>query len=68
MKYNKKAVTADLNLVMVIEDMAKEKHMSIDSVRKKLLSSKTYKCLYSFENGLWKEGPDYIRSFYRKVK
>ncbi len=68
MKYDVKANMADLILVSAIEDMAMDMNISIEKARHKLLISKTYKDLYNFDTGLWKEGPDYLRDFYKTVK
>ena len=68
MKYSIKETTADLLLVMAIEDMAKQDKISIAKARHKLITSKTYNSLYNFDTALWKEWPDYIRAYYDKIK
>ena len=66
MQYSVMATCADLTLANAIEDMAREEHISIDAARTALLESKTYKCLYDFETGLWQEGPDYLIDTYKR--
>ena len=48
--------------------MTRVKKISVEKARQKFVNSKTYKCLYNFDTGLWKEGSDYLREFYNKVK
>ena len=59
---------ADLILTDAIENFALEENITIEEARNKLLSSKACECLYNFDSGLWKEGPDYFLDFYRKVE
>ena len=58
---------ADMILADAIEDYADEEGISLGEARNRLLQSKAYTCLYDLESGLWKEGPDYFRDFYRQL-
>ena len=65
MNYEKMKACADMTLANVIEDMVEEEHMTLADARNKVLESKTYACLYDFDTGIWKEGPDYFRDLLR---
>ena len=54
--------------IHLIHMMTRVKKISVEKARQKFVNSKTYKCLYNFDTGLWKEGSDYLREFYNKVK
>lgn len=62
------AACADMILADAIEDMASDENISIAEARDRLLNSKAYQCLYDFDTGLWMEGPDYFRDFYRGME
>ena len=66
MPYETMATCADMTLASAIEDMAKEMHITIEEARSLLLESRAYQCLYDFETGVWKEGPDYLRDLYER--
>ncbi len=67
MSYDTMNTCAALTLAMVIEDMAKETGRPQEIIRKEILESKAYECLLDFDSGLWGQGPDYFKSFYKKV-
>ena len=66
MSFEKMNACADMILTDAICDMAEEENISIEESRNRLLSSNACKCLYDFDSGLWKEGPDYFLDYYRK--
>lgn len=68
MSFEKMNACADMILTDAIEDMAAEDNISIEESRNRLLSSNACKCLYDFESGLWKEGPDYFLDYYRRYE
>ncbi len=59
---------ADMILANVIEDLAEEDKITKAEARDRLLESKAYNCLYDFDSGLWKEGPDYFIDFFRSIE
>ena len=64
--YEKMKLSADMTLANAIEDMASAENISIKEARNRILESKAYECLYDFDTGMWKEGPDYFRDFMKK--
>ena len=60
MGIEKKTFCADLILADAIIDMA-------DEDGSKIINSAAYTALYDFENGLWENGPDYFRDYYKKI-
>ena len=68
MLYEKMSACADLILTDAIEDLARAEDKSKAEIRKKLLTSKAYECLYDFDSGLWQEGPAYFIDFYRRIE
>ncbi|MBQ4226002.1 MAG: hypothetical protein II773_13020 [Oscillospiraceae bacterium] len=59
---------ADLILTDAIEDLARDTDRSKEEIRKALMTSKAYECLYDPESGLWQEGPEYFISFYKRIE
>jgi len=68
MSYEKMSACADLILADAIEDLAREESKPKAEIRKKLMTSKAYECLYDFDSGLWQEGPAYFIDFYRRIE
>ena len=66
MSFEKMNACADMIPTDAICDMAEEENISIEESRNRLLSSNACKCLYDFDSGLWKEGPDYFLDYYRR--
>lgn len=62
-----KRFCADLILTDAIMDMAEEDGITWQEVRSKIINSNAYTALYDFETGLWGNGPDYFRDFYKKT-
>lgn len=67
MSYDTMNTCAAITLAAAIEDMAVESGRSIEEIRKEILESKAYECLLDFDSGLWAEGPDYFRDYYKKT-
>ena len=67
MGIEKKAFCADLILTDAIIDMADEDGITWQEARSKIINSAAYTALYDFENGLWENGPDYFRDYYKKI-
>ena len=63
-----KAACADMILTDAIEDMAKDKGITVAEARDRMFSSKAVEVLYDFDSELWKEGPDYFRYYYEQVE
>lgn len=68
MNAEQKKFCADLILTDVIMDMAEEKKITWQETRSKIINSSAYMALYDFETGLWKNGPDYFRDYYNRIK
>ena len=68
MSFEKKNACADMILTDAIEDLAVEDNISIEESRNRLLRSNACKCLYDFDSGLWREGPDYFLDYYRSFE
>jgi len=66
MMYEKIKACADLTTANVIEDLARKEHITLKEARDRVIESKAYECLYDFETGMWKDGPDYFRDFLSK--
>lgn len=62
-----KRFCADLILTDAIMDMAKEDGITWQEARSKIINSNAYTALYDLETGLWGNGPDYFRDFYKKT-
>lgn len=62
-----KRFCADLILTDAIMDTAEEKGITLQEARSKIIDSSAYTALYDFETGLWGNGPDYFRDFYKKT-
>ncbi|MDY4920087.1 MAG: hypothetical protein SO119_03315 [Phascolarctobacterium sp.] len=67
MSSDQKAFCADLILTDAIMDMAEEEGISYQEARNKIINSPAYEALYNYDTGLWENGPDYFRSFYKSV-
>ena len=46
---------------------ADEDGITWQEARSKIINSAAYTALYDFENGLWENGPDYFRDYYKKI-
>ena len=68
MTYEKMSACADLILTDANEDLAREDNKTKAEIRKKLMTSKAYECLYDFDSGFWQEGPAYFIDFYRRTE
>lgn len=62
-----KRFCADMILTDAIMDMAEEDGITWQEARSKIINSSAYTTLYDFETGLWGNGPDYFRDFYKKT-
>lgn len=62
-----KRFCADLILTDAIMDMAEEDGITQQEARSKIINSNAYTALYDLETGLWGNGPDYFRDFYKKT-
>ena len=67
MSYETMNTCAAITLAAAIEDMSEESGRPVDEIRKEILESKAYECLLDFDSGLWAEGPDYFRDFFKRV-
>ena len=59
---------ADMIFADAIEDMAEEEKITEGQARNRIISCGAYDCLYNFDSGLWKEGPDYFRFFVKELE
>ncbi len=50
----------------MLEDYSKSKNIPFKEALLEFSLSKTYKMLFDFTTGLWKEGPNYIQYIYEK--
>lgn len=62
-----KRFCADLILTDAIMDMAEEDGITWQEARSKIINSNAFTALYDLETGLWGNGPDYFRDFYKKT-
>lgn len=62
-----KRFCADLILTDAVMDMAEEDGITWQEARSKIINSNAYTALYDLETGLWGNGPDYFRDFYKKT-
>ena len=68
MPYETMKACADLILADAIEDLARDTKRPKDEIRKAMMTSRAYECLYDFESGLWQEGPAYFIDFYKRME
>jgi hypothetical protein len=68
MSFETMSACADLILADAIEDLARESGREKSEIRKEIMTSKAYDCLYNFDLGLWQQGPAYFIDFYKKLK
>lgn len=50
----------------MIEKYSEEKSIPYDEAFLDFAKSRTYKAVFDFDTGLWKEGPDYFISLYEE--
>ena len=53
---------------LMLNDYAKSEHISFDEAMYRFTTSTAYIALFDYETGLWREGPDYLRSFWQKCE
>ena len=53
---------------MMLEDYSKDAGISFTEAFFLFVTSVTYKELFDYKSGLWKEGPDYLRSIFIEEK
>lgn len=67
MSYEMMSTCAAITLATAIEDLAEDSGRPIEEIRKEFLESTAYECLLDFDSGLWAEGPDSFREYYRRT-
>ena len=55
-----KEMSAVYIMELMLSDYAKKHSISFDEAMKLFVFSNTYKVLFDYETGVWKEGPNYI--------
>ena len=48
----------------MLEDYSALNHIDFEQALLMFGQSKTYQALYDFSTGMWREGPDYLRSWF----
>ena len=51
----------------MLQTYSLDKHVSFEEALLVFSSSSTYQALFDFETGVWKEGPDYLRSLFDRA-
>ncbi len=51
---------------LMLDAFSLEKGISFDDAMRLFTTSPAYIALFNYETGLWKEGPDYLRSFWNQ--
>lgn len=59
---------ADLILTDAIEDLARDSNKPKEEIRKALMTSEAYECLYDLELGFWQDGQAYFIDFYKRLE
>lgn len=62
----RKEATAITVMRCMLVTYSEEKNISFEEAMLDFSQSKTYEDLFDFSTDLWKEGPDYLRSFYEE--
>ena len=57
--------TALTTMRLMLDDYAKDEGITFDEAMHRFTTSSAYIALFDYETGLWKEGPDYLRSFWK---
>ena len=52
---------------LILTDAIMEDGITWQEARSKIINSNAYTALYDLETGLWGNGPDYFRDFYKKT-
>lgn len=68
MPYETMCSCADLILTDAIDDLTRDTGLPKSEIRKALMTSEAYECLYDFETGLWEQGPAYFIDFYMRLE
>ena len=50
----------------MLEDFSTENGITFDEAFLTFVVSPTYKMLFDYSTGLWREGPDYLKSIFEK--
>ncbi len=58
--------TALTTMRLMLDDYAKNAGISFDEAMRRFTMSDAYVALFDYETGLWKEGPDYLYSFWMR--
>ena len=61
---DKMEATAITVMRCMLLEYAEENGIPFETAMLDFLNSNTYSVLFDFETGVWKEGPDYLRSLY----
>ncbi len=61
-----KELCAVTTMRRMIESFADEKKISYEEALLSFAASETYKAIFDFETGIWREGPEYFRSLYEE--
>lgn len=60
--------TALTTMRLMLDDFAKDENITFDESMRRFTTSTAYIALFDYETGLWKEGPDYLRSFWNNCQ
>lgn len=60
--------TALTTMRLMLDDFAKDENITFDEAMRRFTTSIAYIALFDYETGLWKEGPDYLRSFWKNCQ
>lgn len=51
----------------MLQNYSQDKGISFEDALLTFTTSSTYEVLFDFETGVWREGPDYLRSLFEKA-
>lgn len=63
-----KELCAVVTMRSMLEDYMNEKGCSFDEAFFRFASSTAYQMLFDYSTGLWREGPDYLRSVFEETE
>ena len=65
---NEKYCCAVMAMKSMLIDLAKTTGRPFEELLEEFASSDTYAELFDFDSGFWREGPDFLRYMYERIK
>lgn len=65
--YETKEACAIETMRYMLQNYSQDKGISFEDALISFSTSSTYQVLFDFDTGVWREGPDYLRSLFEKA-